>query len=166
MERNCIILKDLSIFCGVINLVKYIQMYCILQIRVFTGQLFQHFSQNYVFGTSFSKKHFSVKINVFVTNPVTSENVNSENYSKHFFKNHGIYKYLYFIKTVTGSSFLTKPFHFHNNTQTCIFVHITNSSFCHVFVINTAFVTFQGFENNPEYKPKHNFSIIKYHNFW
>ena len=52
--------------------------------------------------------------------------------------------------------FNKNPYHFHNNTQFCIFEHITNSSFCHVFVIKMGFVTFQDIENNQEYKPKHN----------
>ena len=48
------------------------------------------------------------------------------------------------IKTVGGYAFLTKIIiSFYNNAQFCIFVHITNSSFCNVFVKNTAFVTFQ-----------------------
>ena len=34
--------------------------------------------------------------------------------------------------------------------QFCIFVRITNSSFCHVFQANTAFVTFQEFENTSQ----------------
>ena len=66
------------------------------------------------------------------------------------------------IRTVEGRSFFNEnPYHFHNNTQFCIFVHITKSSFCHVFVTNTAFVTFQDIEHNQEYKPKHNFIIIE-----
>ena len=46
--------------------------------------------------------------------------------------------------------FNKNPYHFHNKTQFCIFEHITNSSFCHVFVKNTTFVTFQslGIINN------------------
>ena len=59
------------------------------------------------------------------------------------------------IRTVEDRSFFNEiPYHFHNNTQFCTFVHITKSSFCHVFVTNTAFVTFQDIENNQEYKPK------------
>ena len=65
------------------------------------------------------------------------------------------------IRTVGGRSlFNENPYHFHNNTQFCIFAHITTSRFFHVFV-NTAFVTFQDIENNQEYKPKHNFIIIE-----
>ena len=56
-------------------------------------------------------------------------------------------------------------YHFHYNTQFCIFVHITKSNFCHVFITNTAFVTFQDIEHNQEYKPKHNFIIIEKYNF-
>ena len=66
------------------------------------------------------------------------------------------------IRTVEDRSFFNEiPYHFHNNTQFCIFVHITKSSFCHVFVTNTAFVTFQDIENNQEYKPKQNFIFIE-----
>ena len=66
------------------------------------------------------------------------------------------------IRTVGGRSlFNENPYHFHNNTQFCIFAHITYSSFCHVFVTNNAFVTFQNIENNQEYKSKHNFIIIE-----
>ena len=55
------------------------------------------------------------------------------------------------IKTVVGCSFFnTNPYHFHNKTQFFIFVHIMKSSFCHVFVTNTPFVTFQDIENNQE----------------
>ena len=54
-------------------------------------------------------------------------------------------------------------YHFHVKSQ---FVHITNSSFCHVFITNTASVTFQEFENNQEYKLKHNLILTEYHNFW
>ena len=38
-----------------------------------------------------------------------------------------------------------------------------NLCFCHVFLTNKAFVTFQEFKNNQECKPKTNFH---YHNFW
>ena len=66
------------------------------------------------------------------------------------------------IRTVGGRSFFNKnPHHFHNNTQFCIFTHITNSSFCHVFVTNTAFLTFQDIENNQEYKTK-----TQFHYYW
>ena len=65
-----------------------------------------------------------------------------------------------------GCSFFNKnPYNFHNNTQFCIFAHNKNSSFCHVFVTNTAFVIFQDIESNQEYKPKHNFIIIEWYNF-
>ena len=71
------------------------------------------------------------------------------------------------IRTVGGRLFFNEnPYHFHNNTQFCIFVHITKSSFCHVFVTNTAFVTFQDIEHNQEYKPSHTFIIIKKYNFF
>ena len=47
------------------------------------------------------------------------------------------------IKTV-GEHSILKFFYefFHNNSRFCIFVHILNSSFCQIFVTNTAFVTF------------------------
>ena len=79
---------------------------------------------------------------------MTSENVNRKNYSQ-------------------GRLFFNEnPYHFRNNTQFCIYAHITNSSLCQVFITNTAFVTFHEVENNQEYKPKHNFNIIEYHNFF
>ena len=61
--------------------------------------------------------------------------------------------------------FTENPYHFHNNTQFFSFAHITKSSFFHVFVTNTAFVTFKDIENNQEYEPKHNFIIIELYNF-
>ena len=68
------------------------------------------------------------------------------------------------IRPVEGRSFFTEnPYHFHNNTLFCIFELITKSSFCHIFVTNAAFVTFQDIENNHEYKPKLNFIVIEYH---
>ena len=66
------------------------------------------------------------------------------------------------IRTVGGCLFFNEnPYHFHNNTQFCIVVHVTKSSFCHVFVTNTAFITFQNIENTQEYKPKYNFTMIE-----
>ena len=71
------------------------------------------------------------------------------------------------IRTEGGRLFFNEYlYHFHNNKQFCIFAHIMNSSFCHVFLTNTAFVTFQDIENNQGYKPNYNFIIIEYHNFW
>ena len=64
------------------------------------------------------------------------------------------------IRIMEGRLFFnTNPYNFHNNTQFCIFVHITKSSFCHVFVTSKAFVTIQDIEQ--EYRPKDNFIIIE-----
>ena len=98
---------------------------------------------------------------------LSCEEYNRKNYSQHFFKHTNIIIYFYYkIRNVEDRLFVNENlYHFHNNTQFCIFAHITNSSFCHVFVTNTAYVTFQGIENNQEYKPKHNFIIIEFNNF-
>ena len=73
-----------------------------------------------------------------------------------------IIHFYYKIKTMGGRLFFNKKFH--NIAPFCIFGQF--SSFCHIFVTNTAFVTFQEFENNQGYKPKHNLIVIEYHNFW
>ena len=114
----------------------------------------------------------NVKINIFGTYPMTSANFNRKNYSQYFFsmsasKNIIIY-FFSKIRTVSVgglSVFNENPYHFHNNTQFFSFAHITKSSFFHVFVTNTAFVTFKDIENNQEYEPKHNFIIIELYNF-
>ena len=82
-----------------------------------------------------------------------------------------IYKYYYLFLFHSQNCgrcciFYITPFHFHNSARFCIFEHFTNSCFCHVFVRNTAFVTIPEFENNQEFKPKHDCLIIEYHNFW
>ena len=84
----------------------------------------------------------NAKINIFVTHPVTSTNGNNKNYYHHLFK-HEVSKNIinYFfskIKTFGDSLFLTKIC-----TIFIILHYITNSSFFHVFITITAFVTFQ-----------------------
>ena len=68
-----------------------------------------------------------------------------DNFLKHddIYTNINIYYYSK-INAVGGRLIFNKnPYHFHNYAQFFIFVHFTNSIFCHVFVTNTAFVIFR-----------------------
>ena len=86
----------------------------------------------------------NIMINIFGTHPVTSMQMSIEK---------TIYNILFSITVSTNIiiylfsiSFLNNenPYHFHKKAR--IFVHITNSILCHVFVIITAFVIFQNLE--------------------
>ena len=109
----------------------------------------------------------NVKINIFGTDPVTSANVNRKNYFQHVFKHDGIYKYCYlflFLKSKLWEvvHLLTKTRTIFITRHSLVFLYISR---IHVFATDTAFLTFQEFENNQEYKPKHNCIFIEYHNF-
>ena len=91
----------------------------------------------------------NIKINIFVTQPVTIR-------KKLFVAFYYPWRYLY-IQILLFTSLLNlklldviiineNPYRFHNNVQFCIFVNITKSSFCHVFVAVTAYITFQNLE--------------------
>ena len=112
----------------------------------------------------------NIKINIFGTLPVKSANFIRNNYSHNFFKHDGISTNFYFFlksKLLSRSFILNKsPYHFHNNSQFCIFVNIPNSSFCHVFITNTALVTFQSLGIIKNSRQSTCSLLSKYHNFF
>ena len=110
-----------------------------------------------------SSKGTNVKISIFGTYPVTRAKSIEKTIPNIFWRMtaSNINIYLYFIDKTVEGHFKQNPQHFDIKTQFCIFVH---SSFCHVFVTNTGLLHSRVWEY-PQFKPKHMFIIIKYHNF-
>ena len=66
------------------------------------------------------------------------------------------------VKTMRGYAILIKSYYFQNYARFRINVYMSLSP----FATNTAFVKILEFENNQEFKPKHNFIMIGYHKVW